>query len=150
MEGGREIRWAGCAQREAENETKRATPRGSSGCRVGHLSSSRSSFGQPLMNGPPPIPIPIPGRHVGPCYICGQFGHLKRNCPRLLPQQYPFHSNVVDIPHTVCDSGNTGSVVCVNVLFVWMFLLAGVKARLGQMTRQLSMVLALPVRNLKP
>jgi len=75
----------------------------------------RPSFGQPLMNGPPPIPIPIPSRRVGPCYVCGQFGYLKRNCPRLLPQQYPFHSNVVDIPHTVCDGGNAGSVVCVNV-----------------------------------
>ena len=45
------------------------------------------------MNRPPPIP----GRCVGPCYVCGQFGHLKRNCLRLLPQQCPFHSNLVDI-----------------------------------------------------
>jgi len=33
-------------------------------------------FGQPLMNGPPPIP----DRQVGPCYVGGQFGHLKWNC----------------------------------------------------------------------
>jgi len=103
----------------------------------------RPSFGQPLMNGPPPIPIPIPGRRVGPCYVCGQFEHLKRNCPRLLSQQYPFHSNVVDIPHTVCDSGNAGSVVCVNVS------VSGGKSKVRANDLQLSMVLALPVRNLK-
>jgi len=32
-----------------------------------------------------------------------------------MPQQYPIHSNVVAIPHTVSNIGNAVSAVCMDV-----------------------------------
>ena len=34
---------------------------------------------------------PILSRPVGPCFNCGQLGHLKLYCPKLARQQYPLH-----------------------------------------------------------
>ena len=42
-----------------------------------------------------PVPTgglpPAASRPVGPCYSCGQLGHLKLHCPKLARQQYPLH-----------------------------------------------------------
>ena len=69
--------------------------------------------------GPAPIggPPPIPSRPVGPCFNCGQLGHLKLHCPKLARQQYPLHisstgtvyvDNVKSL-NTVAFSGDVGN-----------------------------------------
>ena len=65
-----------------------------------------------------PAPIgglpPIPSRPVGPCFNCGQLGHLKLHCPKLARQQYPLHisssgSVYVDNVKPLTFSGDVGN-----------------------------------------
>ena len=51
---------------------------------------------QPAMQGPKRLQVPVhASRPVGPCFACGEMGHLRHRCPRTasLPEkkQYPAH-----------------------------------------------------------
>ena len=43
--------------------------------------------------GPSGSQPPVFSRPVGPCFNCGQLGHLKLHCPKLARQQYPSHND---------------------------------------------------------
>ena len=60
---------------------------------------ARPAGGQPGQQIPArtQIPPPKPPATVGPCFYCGELGHLKRFCPKLLQRParwYPFDSGV--------------------------------------------------------
>ena len=71
------------------------------------------------MGGPPPQMFTRP---VGPCFSCGMMGHLKRHCPKLRVQQYPFYCGIakggdMNVDNSVCaihDRANIQSKICMG------------------------------------
>ena len=68
------------------------------------------------------LPQQAPPRHQGfykppgPCFNCYQMGHIKANCPKLMPQQYPLSSSYNNLRLMVCGSVLDSPVVCGDAL----------------------------------
>ena len=68
----------------------------------------RYQFGPGPMGGMPPAP----SRPVGPCFNCGQLGHLKLHCPKLSRQQYPLHVISSNTCKVCVDNVSPPTIVC--------------------------------------
>jgi len=106
----RMARAVAAAEKKAAQQKKRKAGRGAA-----MQNRPDAAFRAPRPTADTGYPVPRMTRPVGPCFGCGEIGHLRRNCPKTAaPRPYPFDSDVsvYDLNNDICYSDRGSSDLC--------------------------------------
>jgi len=85
------------------------------GCGAAMQNRSDAAFRAPRPTADTGYPVSRMAWLVGPCFDCGEIGHLRRNCPKTAASRlYPFDSDVsvYDLNNDICYSDRGSSDQC--------------------------------------